>query len=77
VGASGLRGLLKMLLTQEDLNLLKELKGAGERGRTIRALDTRAALDRLVKGGYVIGREIGIDLVHYRITKRGEDALAE
>jgi hypothetical protein len=29
-----------MILAQEDLELLKQLKGAGERGRTIRACDT-------------------------------------
>jgi hypothetical protein len=38
-----------MVLTQEDLKLLKQLKAAGERGRTI----------------------------HYRITQRGQDAVAE
>ena len=60
-----------MVLTPEDIKLLKELKAAGERGRTIHAFNTRLALQRLAKGGYVIAR-IGDDgLVNYRIAKPG------
>jgi hypothetical protein len=66
-----------MILAQEDLELLKQLKAAGERGRTIRAGGTGAALQRLVKGGYVIDRTAGLDSIQYRITRRGDDALAE
>ena len=44
-----------MNLTLEDVALLKQLKAAGEGGRTIRAYNVRLALDRLAKGGYVIG----------------------
>jgi hypothetical protein len=66
-----------MILTQEDLEFLKQLRGAGERGRTIRARDAGAALQRLVKGGFVIDRTTGRDLIQYRITRRGDDALAE
>ena len=59
------------------VELLKQLKGAGELGRTIRAFDTRVRLERLVRAGYVADQSTGLDLVHYRITKRGEDALSD
>ena len=68
---------LEVILAQEDLELLKQLKAAGERGRTIRAFIANAALKRLVKGGYVVDRATALDLVNYRLTRRGEDALAE
>ena len=60
-----------MTLTKEEVELLKELKGAGERGRTIRAFDTRVRLKRLVRAGYVAHQPTGLDLVHYRITNAG------
>ncbi len=66
-----------MILTHEDLEFLKQLRGAGERGRIIRGCDAGIALLRLVKGGYVIDRTTGRDLIQYRITRRGDDALAE
>ncbi len=66
-----------MSLTLDDLALLKQLKAAGENGRTVRVYNVRLALDRLAKGGYVIARPTGLDLVHYRITGRGQEALAE
>ena len=56
-----------MILTKEEVELLKQLKGAGERGRTIRAFDTRIRLDRLVRAGYVTDQPTGLDLVHYRM----------
>jgi hypothetical protein len=65
-----------MTLTKEEVFLLKQLKGAGERGRT-RAFDIRIRLDRLARAGYVVDQPTGFDLVHYRITKRGEDALVD
>ncbi len=66
-----------MNLTVEDVALLKQLEAAGASGRTVRAYDMRLALDRLAKDGYVVARPSGLDLVHYRITPRGQDALAE
>ena len=57
--------------------ILVQLRGAGERGRTIRTFDTRIRLDRLVKAGYVASQATGLDLVHYRITKHGESALSD
>jgi hypothetical protein len=66
-----------VVLTQEDLELLKQLRAAGERGRNVRELNIRVSLDRLVKGGYLVGRPISRDLVQYRITQRGQDAIVE
>jgi hypothetical protein len=64
-----------MVLTREDLNLLKQLKAAGERGRTTETLEI---LERLAKGGYVVRRATsGGALVNYRITQRGKDAIIE
>jgi hypothetical protein len=64
-----------MVLTREDIDLLKQLKAAGERGRTTQALEI---LQRLARGGYVVSRAVsGCALVNYRITRRGEDAILE
>ena len=52
-----------MILTQEEMKLLKQLKAAGERGRTISALNTPSVLRRLVKAGYVSDHEADLDLV--------------
>ena len=62
-----------MILNLADISHLKELKAAGEHGRTIRAFNTRLVLDRLAKYGYVAARSTGLELVQYRITKRGEE----
>ena len=66
-----------MVLTREDLGLLKQLAAAGECGRTIRAFDARIVLNRLAKGGLVHARPTGIELVNYRIAQRGKDAIVE
>ena len=66
-----------VVLTQGDLELLKQLRAAGGRGRNVRELNIRVCLDRLVKGGYLVGRPISRDLVQYRITQRGQDAIVE
>jgi DNA-binding transcriptional regulator PaaX len=66
-----------MVLTQGNLALLKQLRAASERGRNVRELNIRVTLDRLVKGGYLVGRPIGGELVQYRITQRGQDAIVE
>jgi DNA-binding PadR family transcriptional regulator len=64
-----------MTLTEEELGLLKELKAAGTRGRTITAGKPQDGLKRLVKAGYVTDRA-GIDCTVYLITERGKEALA-
>jgi DNA-binding transcriptional regulator PaaX len=66
-----------MVLTLGDLDLLKQLRGAGASGRSVRELNIRVTLDRLVKGGYLVGRPIDRDSVQYRITQRGQDAIVE
>jgi hypothetical protein len=66
-----------LVLTQGDLELLKQLRAAGARGPNVRELNIRVSLDRLVKGGYLVGRPIGAELVQYRITQRGQDAIVE
>lgn len=47
-----------MVLTLGDLDLLKQLRGAGASGRNVRELNIRVTLDRLVKGGYLVGRPV-------------------
>jgi hypothetical protein len=65
-------------LTEDEIDLLKQLKAAGERGRTRRTLNSDAALARLVKEGYVVARTAKVDLMlFYRITDRGRHALAD
>jgi hypothetical protein len=66
-----------MVLTLGDLKFLKELKGGGDLGRNVRELDIRVILDRLVKGGYLVGRPTDPQSVRYRITQRGRDAILE
>jgi hypothetical protein len=66
-----------VVLTQRDLELLKQLTAAGERGRNVRELNMRVSLDRLVKGGYLVGRTTSRDLVQYRIRQRGQDVIVE
>ena len=66
-----------MVLTLADLDLLKQLRGAGASGRNVRELNIRVTLDRLVKGGYLVGRPVDRYSVQYRITQRGQDAIVE
>jgi hypothetical protein len=66
-----------MVLTLGNLDLLKQLTGAGASGRKVRELNIRVTLDRLVKGGYLVGRPLGRDSVQYRITRRGQDAIVD
>jgi DNA-binding PadR family transcriptional regulator len=63
-----------MSLTEEEL--LKELKAAGTRGRTISTSKPHEGLKRLVKAGYVTAHGAGTDCVFYLITERGKEALA-
>jgi DNA-binding transcriptional regulator PaaX len=70
-------GVNLMVLTLGDLKFLKELKAAGDLGRNVRELNIRVTLDRLVKGGYLVGRPTDRSSVQYRITQRGRDAIVE
>jgi hypothetical protein len=51
-----------MALSLTDIRLLKELKAAGETGRTIRAYSTRLSLDHLAEHGYVVARSTGPEI---------------
>jgi hypothetical protein len=56
-------------LTEDEIGLLKQLKAAGEHGRTTCALNSDAALARLIKEGYVVARTAKVDLMlFYRLT---------
>jgi DNA-binding PadR family transcriptional regulator len=70
-------GAKLMVLTLGDLDILKQLRGAGARRRNVHELNIRVTLDRLVKGGYLVGRPVDQYWVQYRITQRGQDAIAE
>jgi hypothetical protein len=70
-------GATLMVLTLGDLEVLKQLRAAGGLGRNVRQLNIRVTLDRLVKGGYLVGRPIDRRSVQYRITQRGQDAIVE
>ena len=70
-------GECNLVLTHGDLELLKQLKAAGDIGRNASGLSSRITLDRLARGGFVMARPIGIDSVQYRITQRGRDAIVE
>ncbi len=63
-----------MILMENELDLLKQLKGAGERGRTVRTFDTRLRLDRLVVAGYVASQAMGSSPYEQKtITKKERD----
>jgi hypothetical protein len=64
-------------LSESEIRLLKELKGAGERGRLISGAAPRAGLARLVKAAYVTERAVSLDAVMYVITAMGLHALTD
>jgi hypothetical protein len=64
-------------LTEEEIGFLQELVDAGEVGRTITGLKSRAGLLRLVQLKYVTEQSTSLDTVLYRITDAGRDALAQ
>ena len=66
-----------MILTNEEMELSKQLKAAGERGRMVSTLNTPGVLRRLVRAGYVTNADVGLDLVRSRITKHGEYVLSD
>jgi hypothetical protein len=64
-------------LTAKEIDFLKQLEAAGDRGRTISAPTPRSGLERLVDAGYVVDETVSLDAVLYRITKLGRRALAD
>ena len=71
------RKRLRLTLTAQEIECLKELSGAGDRGRTIKASASRNGLHRLFDAGYVDRQPIRMDDVLYKITDTGRRALAE
>jgi DNA-binding PadR family transcriptional regulator len=64
-----------VILTEEEEQLLKQLKAAGVHGRTIGS-PTPTGLIRLVRAGLVSDRAASLDGALYRITPLGEEFLA-
>jgi hypothetical protein len=62
-------------LTEEEIGFLEELVDAGEAGRTITGLMSRAGLLRLVHLQYASEQSTSLDTALYRITDAGRDAL--
>jgi hypothetical protein len=62
-------------LTEVEIGFLQKLVDAGEAGRTIIGLTSRAGLLRLVQLKYVTEQSTSLDTVLYRITDAGRDAL--
>jgi hypothetical protein len=60
-------------LADEEIRLLKELRGAGERGRPVPQAPLMLA--RLIEAGYVERRVIDGTLTRYVITDPGRLAL--
>jgi hypothetical protein len=60
-------------LTDEEIRLLKELRGAGERGRLVP--QSPLMLARLIKAGYVERRPIEGTSARYVITDLGRMSL--
>ena len=61
-------------LTDEEISLLKELKGAGERGRIFP--QAQSSLARLLRMDYVKRRAIKASADRYVITDLGAAALS-
>jgi 6-phosphofructokinase len=65
---------MECTLTDEEISLLKELKGAGARGRILP--QAQSALARLLRAGYVKRRAIKASADRYVITDLGAAALS-
>ena len=62
-------------LTDDEIRLLKELKGAGDRGRPVP--QAPIVLARLIRAGYVKRRVIEASADRYVITAIGAVALGD
>jgi hypothetical protein len=63
-------------LTRDEIWLLKALRAAGERGRTVSASTSLAGFARLVEMHYVTKHQQSERKTLYMITDRGRQALA-
>jgi hypothetical protein len=68
-------GFISVDVSEEEIGFLQELVDAGEAGRTITGLMSRAGLLRLVHLKYASEQSTSLDTVLYRITDAGRDAL--
>jgi hypothetical protein len=62
-------------LTEVEIGFLRQLADAGEAGRTITGLKSRAGLLRLVQLKYVTEQSTRLRTILYRITNAGQHAL--
>jgi hypothetical protein len=62
-------------LTADEIRLLKELKGAGSRGRLFS--QASLVLARLMRAGYVKRRVTEVSADRYEITDLGAEALSD
>jgi hypothetical protein len=65
---------MAILLSETDIRLLKDLRGAGERGRLISGPAPRVVA-RMLKAAYVTKRAVTSDSVVYSISPAGLQAL--
>jgi hypothetical protein len=63
-------------LTSEEIDLLKQLAGAGEGGRTITAPAQRGGMTRLVEAGYATEQAVSLATNLYVITTLGRKVFA-
>ena len=64
-------------LRRDEVDHLKQLAAAGERGRTISVPTPQVDMKRLVSLRYVTDQAVNMDTVLYVITDRGRTALAQ
>jgi len=66
---------MRILLSRQEVNFLKQLDAAGDNGRVLGAQFSHASMRRLLEAGYALDRAMGPGRVSYRITKQGREAL--
>lgn len=66
---------MNIRLSQQEIQLLKQLDAAGENGRAMGAQTSHASMSRLLKFGYARSRAMGLGRISYRITENGREAL--
>jgi hypothetical protein len=64
-----------MKLSSEEVSLLRELRDAGSKGRTMSGNRPHTGLSWLVEVGYVNSRAVSVDSILYEITTTGLEAL--
>jgi hypothetical protein len=62
-------------LTRNEIDLLKALKAAGEKGRLVSRTSGDEGVDRLVRANYVKVRSTATESVMYFITQLGSQVV--